>query len=134
MRRKEVNMGFVEWLKEEMRVRHLTQAELARRSGIRQPMIHRWLKGEWGPSANSAFALANGLGLDPEYVLEVAGHRPRPRTPESTELRQLTSRMRYVDWTKPGRLTTIKGIIEAYQREDNEEAKTQSRGSMARSE
>jgi transcriptional regulator with XRE-family HTH domain len=109
---------YADWLKEELRRRNWSQSELGRRSGILPSVISRWLRCEWGPDASSALKVANALGVDVDFVLELAGHERRQRFPESTNARQLKSMIDHIDWYKPGRFNTIEGIFRIYKNED----------------
>lgn len=63
------------------RLRHglgTTQAELARRSGIAQPVISSYERGARVPRADALLVLVHALGL----AVTVAPDRPRPMAPE----------------------------------------------------
>jgi transcriptional regulator with XRE-family HTH domain len=112
------NTTFRAWLRDEMEKRRWNESELGRQTGILPSVINRWGRGEYGPNANSCVKIANALGVDPQFVMELAGHKPRQRVPESTGVQQLLSAIRYIDWEKPSRLTTVMGILRMYQDED----------------
>ena len=69
---------FQSWLREEMRVRSWTKAELARQLGIHQTVVGRWLRtvGDVAfrrPSLDSAEELARVLGYSVDRVLREIG-------------------------------------------------------------
>jgi transcriptional regulator with XRE-family HTH domain len=109
---------FIAWMRDELEKRRWSQAELGRRSDILASVINRWDRGEWAPNANSCLKIANAFGVEPQFVLEMAGHAPRQRTPESGKVRQLESAMRFIDWDKPGRWESVMGMLRMYQEED----------------
>jgi transcriptional regulator with XRE-family HTH domain len=115
----DAKVTFRAWLQDEMDKRRWSESELARQTGILPSVINRWKRGEYGPNANSCVKIANALGVDPQFVMELAGHEPRQRVPEDTKVQQLLSAIRYIDWEKPGRFATIDGIFRMYQLEDN---------------
>jgi transcriptional regulator with XRE-family HTH domain len=118
--KKEVTSGeFVAWLRKEMAERRLSQSEMGRRANILPSVISRWLAGEYGPDPGSCLKIANALGVDPQYVMSLAGHSPRQRIPEDMDVQYLMSALRYIDWSKPGRMSTVRGIFRMYQDEDN---------------
>jgi transcriptional regulator with XRE-family HTH domain len=125
---------FRAWLRDEMEKRRWNESELGRQTGILPSVINRWGRGEYGPNANSCVKIANALGVDPQFVMELAGHKPRQRVPESTGVQQLLSAIRYIDWEKPGRFTTIDGIFRMYQLEDSSESVTKVKPKAQRSE
>lgn len=58
----------------------LSQAELARRTGLPQPNISVWLSGSSTPRANIVPILAAALGCDPaEFFVAPQPKRGRPR-------------------------------------------------------
>ena len=91
---------FAQWLQEELQSRRLTQAELARRAGLAQPMIHRWLKGEWLPNANSCLKLANALSVDFEFILKKVGIEPDERPGATSASEQLMGMARRINWVE----------------------------------
>jgi predicted XRE-type DNA-binding protein len=61
----------------------LTQAEIARRTGLDQPKVSRLLRGEWsGFSADRLFAILNRLGHSVEVRISA-----RERDPEKSHTR-----------------------------------------------
>ena len=47
----------------------ITQAELARRSGVSESSISRYLKGSWEAKQDTVFAIAKALSVSPAYLL-----------------------------------------------------------------
>lgn len=127
-RRRTGSQQFADWLQGELDRRRFSQSELGRRTGIQPSVISRWLRLEWGPDATSCLKVANALGVDVDFVLEIAGHQRRDRFPESTNARQLKAMIDHIDWYKPDRFSTVEGIFRIYQEQDDaEEASRQVR-------
>lgn len=59
-----------------MRRERLNQSELARRSGVPQSHVSRWLRGSW-PTAPNLIAICMALGVSADYLL---GIKPRDWT------------------------------------------------------
>jgi len=66
---------FSQWLNEKLISKSLTQAQLAKRSGLSRQAISNFVNQVSLPSTESCMALARGLGLPSDQVLEAAGHR-----------------------------------------------------------
>lgn len=64
------------WLSKELEKRHWSQRELARQSGISQPLVSQTLSGDVPPSADFCIKVAQALGEAPEKVLRMAGILP----------------------------------------------------------
>lgn len=62
-----------EFLKEEMRARHLSQSELARRIGVYPDYIRRWMDGDI-PQPKKCEQIAVGLGMPISTVMQMAGY------------------------------------------------------------
>lgn len=60
-------------LKQAMLKHGINQRELAKRSGLSEASISRYLKGQMIPRANAATKLANVLHVDPVYLLNIEG-------------------------------------------------------------
>jgi len=81
--------NFPEWLLAELEKRNMTQAELARKSGVTPPQISRILSGTRGTEGKTLSALAHALKLPPEEVYRAAGLLP-PEPIETKLTRQIT--------------------------------------------
>lgn len=66
-------MGFREWLREKLREKKMTQFELARRSGVSQSAISRWLRGLRDPDEVSILKVAKALGASDEEIAVLLG-------------------------------------------------------------
>ena len=51
-----------------MRVKKITQKELAEYLGVSQPTVNRWLKGKFEPSFEKLFVLCAVLGTSPNHL------------------------------------------------------------------
>src|SRR3954447_22795450 len=67
--------GIPGWMRQELKRRDWTAADLARRSGIGTGRISEWMSGHRRPSPASCNVLADAFGVDPDVVLAVAGYR-----------------------------------------------------------
>ena len=81
--------NFPEWLLAELEKRSMTQAELARKSGVTPPQISRILSGTRGTEGKTLSAFAHALKLPPEEVYRAAGLLP-PEPAETKLARQIT--------------------------------------------
>lgn len=66
-------MIFREWLKEKLKEKGLTQLELARRSGVSQAAISRWVRGLREPDEASIVKVAQALGAGEEEIALLLG-------------------------------------------------------------
>lgn len=74
------NMGMIEfmnWLRNEMKNREISQADLSRRSGISAPQISKIYNGLSETSEDGYVAIAKGLRLPATVVLRAAGIIPK---------------------------------------------------------
>jgi transcriptional regulator with XRE-family HTH domain len=94
--------------------------------GVLPSAVSKWMSLEWRPDSNNCLRLSNVLGIDADFILELAGHAKRSRIPESTNARQLKSMIDYIDWYKPSRYTTVEGILRLYKEEDERDAEAPS--------
>jgi len=78
---------FPAWLQNELDKRGMTQAELARRSGITSAQISRILSGSRGAEGKTLVGIAKAFKLPPQIVYQAAGFLPPELDPDS-----LTSR------------------------------------------
>ena len=67
---------FTNWLKETMKQKGISQAELARRSGISPPQVSKIYNGSSEPGKVTLVAIARGLKLPAITVLRAAGILP----------------------------------------------------------
>lgn len=82
-----------DFLKTELRARDWSMTDLARRAGCSKQIVSQWLAENEAeritPGPASCRKLADALGVDPDYMLVLAGHRkPRPEQalPDEAEL------------------------------------------------
>lgn len=62
----------------------MSQKEFAKKSGVTEAAISRYLSGERRPGANAAMAMASTLGVSVEYLM--GGEEAFERTPEVREM------------------------------------------------
>ncbi len=67
---------FAGWLRKRMGELGLTQADLARESGIAKSHVSRLLSGESRPTPDSAQRLSKALNLPPDTILIFGGQLP----------------------------------------------------------
>lgn len=74
-------MDVYEFLSAELRRRRWNMSDLARASGLTKQAVGQWLTEDEAarlvPSPLSCEKIAAALGEDPDYLLELAGHRRR---------------------------------------------------------
>ena len=78
------NTDFSGWLKERLVRRNMTQADLARESGLTTAGISRIMSGSRGPGPDACRAIAKALDLSEEKVFRRAGLLS-PKEEESEE-------------------------------------------------
>ncbi len=78
------NTDFSGWLEERLTRRNMTQADLARESGLTTAGISRIISGSRGPGPDACRAIAKALGLSEELVFRRAGLLS-PKEEESEE-------------------------------------------------
>lgn len=60
---------FAQRLREGLNVREMTQAELAKRSGISKSSISRYIKGDWEGKQSAVYELAKALGVTEAWLM-----------------------------------------------------------------
>ena len=83
-------MNFSEWLQEELRIKDLSQADLARKSGITPSQISRIISGNRGVGEEALTAIAYALGYPPEEIFRKAG-----LLPEKHQINDRAARLAY---------------------------------------
>lgn len=91
--------AFPDWLKRQLIRREWSQADLARKLDIGSGMVSRWARGERVPSSDSCERIAEALGVDADYVLALAGHRPAIHEDDPTTA-AIVSLVRKIKWTE----------------------------------
>ena len=87
---------FGNWLANEIKLREMSQADLARSSKLTRAAISNLINGMRGPGPDAINAIAAALMLDPKYVMQVAGLLPPEKgKPNQTiqEIIQLAERI-----------------------------------------
>jgi transcriptional regulator with XRE-family HTH domain len=89
------NISFVDWLNEQMRIKNLSQAELARKAGLHRSMINKLSRGiVIRPDITTYVAIAKALDVSPATVLCIAGFiSPDPDLPELEEYKYILKDM-----------------------------------------
>ncbi len=76
-------VNFTDWLTNQLKLKNMTPAELARASGKAPAVISRVLNGDRKPEPKTLIAIARALNLPPETVFRAAGLLPQ--VPPDTE-------------------------------------------------
>lgn len=71
----------------------ITQAELARRSGVHEAVVSRWERGEHAPSADNVGVLATALGVTVDDFYERAGADDDEDEEDDAALRRVASEL-----------------------------------------
>lgn len=107
---------FGAWLEAQLRNRGFNQSEFARRLGVSQGTVSRWVNGRV-PDAEYIEKISDVLVVDYDVVATEAGIRPRELLnvdPDSATA-QLMPLIEKIDWdTDPGRLEGVRMILEGY--------------------
>lgn len=91
-------MTFGDWLLEQLKKEEMSQADLARRSGLTRGAVSMLVRGQTQPKGETCGRIAQALGLTPETVLKAAGILPELPNPEQTPYpRQVLDLMRRMD-------------------------------------
>jgi SOS-response transcriptional repressor LexA len=84
---------FAEWLTAEIKARNWNQSEFGRRAGeSSRSTVSSWVTGSRLPEPDSCVRIADALGIDPDEVLDRAGHRKM--TPVERQLRDENRKLR----------------------------------------
>jgi transcriptional regulator with XRE-family HTH domain len=115
---------FVEWLRGQLRRRGWNAAELARRLQVPSGTISRWMTGERQPSSRSCDLLADVLGVDLDFVLTLAGHRPGPEATGPDDQRAaIIALLERINLT-PDRAAGLQGTLTSWLELDRDERRT----------
>lgn len=123
---------FSDWLRTAMKMERWNRAETAAQLGIDPSTVSRWLKGERIPSPEMCDRVADIFGVDLDFVLNLAGHRPPifehdPASPEG----RLLPLIRQVDWeSRPTRLAEIENDLRFMIQIDREQRERESKASV----
>ncbi len=85
---------FCERVKQLLREKKLTQAELSSISGVTAPSLCRYLSGETEPRIDVVRNLARALGVSETYLL--GSDEERSDVDEKEELKQMVARNRHI--------------------------------------
>ena len=102
------NAEFVRWLNEQLREKGWTQSVLAARGGPAQSQLSRLVNGEIPPTYKMCRAIAKGLHLPTEVVLEQAGLLPR--TPDALPPQMKTWQGRLAQFSEPERALILQAM------------------------
>lgn len=113
---------FVQWLHGQLRRREMRPVELARRMGKSPTSVSRWLAGDRRPDSRSCDILADVFGVDPDFVLTLAGHRPGAPPKDAVDpLGDLIYLLRRTVTTDERR-RVVESLLQGYIAWDREEA------------
>jgi transcriptional regulator with XRE-family HTH domain len=68
--------ALAEFLRAELTARKWSNSRLARACGVSESLVSRWKNGHTVPTANNCTSIAEAFGVEPDYVLRLAGHMP----------------------------------------------------------
>lgn len=71
-----MDTNFIQWTKSKMEERDWKQSDLARHSGLSDPMISKLLAGLRGPGKDTCIKIAKAFQVPVDTVLRVAGYAP----------------------------------------------------------
>lgn len=108
---------FVDWLRDRMRHREWTQADLARALDVPRGQVSSWLNGQKQPRPQSALAIADVFAADPDLLLSLTGNRP-PTPVGDDAVTEIVSLLRRVDLIRDDRLETVRGMLERWYARD----------------
>lgn len=104
---------FPTWLAQELRRREWTQSDFARRMKIGTGSVAMWMTGTRNPSPRSLDRIADVLAVDVDFLLTLAGHRPKDLGGEDDIIkRELLPLMRQIDWSRGLALDAVKSNLE----------------------
>lgn len=113
---------FVDWLKNEMESRGIGINQLGQYSGVSKSHISNILNGKRNPSPKIVNLIAKYFKADPDYLLELAGHRSQ-LAPEKEFKKVADSELRY--WLDVDKINNLspktRRLIATLIREDLEE-------------
>jgi transcriptional regulator with XRE-family HTH domain len=72
-----------DWIEEELKKRHWSRAELAKRSGVSESQISRFMSGQRGIGEKSIRKIADALNYPPQKIFEMAGLLPKEKGKDS---------------------------------------------------
>jgi transcriptional regulator with XRE-family HTH domain len=88
---------FITWLKNEIDIRGISQAELARRSSLTTGAISHIFSGSRRPGPDLCTAIANALNYPPDLVFRKAGLLPELDHTDPPGTDELTHRFKNAD-------------------------------------
>lgn len=111
---------FGEWFRRQLKSRGLKQVEFADRIEVDKGVVGNWFRGNRLPTPQSCEKIANGLHINPDTVLDVAGYRDLDLIvdPDSAEAKLLPL-IRKINWdADPMRLEGLMFQLEGWLRVD----------------
>lgn len=113
---------FGEWLLDQINTPTppWTYRALAASVGVHPSTIGHWVSGRALPEPKHAIALADALGIDRDWVLELAGHRPRVDVSQVIADRGLTWAKRSERFT-PAEVALVESLIDQIDRNKEDE-------------
>lgn len=95
---------------------------MARLIGVGSTTLNQWTLGRKLPDAESADKVADALGVDRDFVLAMVGIRP-VEDDDAPEVQEFVATIRRVDWSVPGRVEVMRGILDSMISFDRERRK-----------
>ncbi len=116
---------FETWVRQRIRQREWSQADLARKLDVPNSTVARWLNGKRRPTPESCDLIADVLGADLDQVLALAGHRPNlDAIPIDDPRATIIALVRRVDLDDQERFEHMLETLQRWIRQDRERSST----------
>lgn len=115
---------FASWFASELQLRDWTAADFARAANIQPGVVSHWMWGKRRPNPESADLIADVLGVDLDFILNLLGHRPMSERVDQRDPRQRVIAMIKrlpTDDRLEDRLSGIEGTLRGWSRFDREQ-------------
>jgi len=105
-------LKFATWFHGQLLYREMSPADFARRTEIKPQTISKWLLGERVPSPLYCDLIADAFLLDPDIVLDVAGHRPMPKPVDPDDPKvEILGLVDRVDWSSERNVRLVRSLL-----------------------
>ena len=100
------------WLRNQLDRLDWTAADLARRVQVNKGRVSEWTSGKRRPSSQTCIRLADALGVDPDELLAVAGHRVSQQ-PLDDQKTRIIALIRRADLS-PATMNGLEAMLRSY--------------------